>query len=128
MARTYEMMYILRPDLSEEQVDAATQKYANLLAEQGATNINIQVWGRRRLAYEIDRCQDGIYVLVHYQGDGTQVAPLERAMRLSEDTLRYLSLRASDTKSRRSSVSPVAASILAPEASEELADEAAAVS
>jgi len=128
MARTYEMMYILRPDLSDEQVDAATQKYANMLSEQGATNIDIQVWGRRRLAYEIGRFQEGIYVLVHYQGDGTQVAPLERAMRLSEDTLRYLSLRASDTKSRRSSVSPVAASIMAPDASEDAAEEAVAVS
>ncbi len=119
MARTYEMMYVLRPDLSEDQVNAATQKYTNMLSEQGATEIDVQFWGRRRLAYEIDRFQDGIYIIVTYQGDGTQIAPIERAMRLSEDAIRYLTLRASDTKSRRSSVSPVAAGVASSAASEE---------
>ena len=109
MPRTYEMMYVLRPDLSEEHINAATQKYNTILSDHGATEIELQSWGRRRLAYEIDRFQDGIYILVHYLGDGSQVAPLERAMRLSEDVIRYLTLRASETKSRRSSVSPVVA-------------------
>ncbi|NJL01762.1 MAG: 30S ribosomal protein S6 [Spirulinaceae cyanobacterium SM2_1_0] len=125
MARTYEMMYVLRPDLSEEQVNAAMQKYSEMLSDRGATNINVQFWGRRRLAYEIDRFQDGIYVLVHYQGDGAQIAPLERAMRLSEDVIRYLTLRASDTKSRRSSVSPLTATVMATaEEAEPAAEEA----
>ncbi|MDB9493756.1 30S ribosomal protein S6 [Spirulina major CS-329] len=93
MSRNYEMMYILRPDLSEDQISAAVTKYQDLLTEYGATEITNDVWGRRRLAYPIQKFNDGIYVLVHYSGDGKQVAAVERMMRLSEDVLRFLSLK-----------------------------------
>ena len=93
MSNSYEMMYILRPDLSEEQVGESINKYKNYLSENGADNIEIQVRGKRRLAYLIDKYLDGIYVQMNYQADGTQIAPLERRMRLSEDVIRYLSLK-----------------------------------
>ena len=93
MSNSYEMMYILRPDSSEEQVGDSINKYKNYLSEHGADQIEIQVRGKRRLAYPVGRYQDGIYVQMNYQGDGTQIAPLERMMRLSEDVIRYLSLK-----------------------------------
>ena len=93
MLDTYEMMYILRPDLGEEQVDQAIAKYENLLREQGAEDIEIQHRGRRRLAYEIQRQREGIYVQMNYQAPGSHVAVLERAMRLSEEVIRYLTLK-----------------------------------
>ncbi|MEA5420136.1 30S ribosomal protein S6 [Spirulina sp. CCNP1310] len=93
LSRNYEMMYVLRPDLSEELVSAAVTKYQDLLTENGATNIECDVWGRRRLAYPIKKFNDGIYVLVHYSGDGKQIAPVERMMRLSEDVIRFLTLK-----------------------------------
>ena len=93
MSNSYEMMYILRPDLSEEQVGESINKYKNYLSENGADNIEIQVRGKRRLAYLIDKYLDGIYVQMNYQADGTQIAPLERRRRLSEDVIRYLSLK-----------------------------------
>lgn len=97
MSNNYEMMYVLRPDMSEERVNAEIDKYNDFLRERGATDIQVQVRGKRRLAYEIQRFQDGIYVQLNYQADGTQVAPLERAMRLSEEVIRYLTLRLKDT-------------------------------
>jgi small subunit ribosomal protein S6 len=56
------MMYILRPDLGEEQVDQVITKYQTLLQEQGAEQIDIQHRGKRRLAYPIQRHRDGIYI------------------------------------------------------------------
>lgn len=93
MSRHYEMMYVLRPDLSEEQTSAAIAKYNDLLTELGSSNIQADVWGRRRLAYPIKKFQDGIYVLLRYEAEGQQVAPLERSMRLSEDVIRYLTIK-----------------------------------
>ena len=89
----YETMYILRPDLAEEQVEQAINKYQNLIREQGAEQIEIQHRGKRRLAYEIQRQREGIYIQMNYQGPGTLVAPLERAMRLSEEVIRYLTIK-----------------------------------
>ncbi len=93
MSDNYEMMYILRTDLGDEQVDQSIAKYENLLREQGADQIEIQHRGRRRLAYEIERQREGIYIQMNYKAPGTHVAPVERAMRLSEDVLRYLTLK-----------------------------------
>lgn len=93
MLENYEMMYILRPDLGEEPVDQAIAKYQNLLNEQGAEEIEIQHRGKRRLAYEIQRQREGIYIQMNYKAPGSHVAPLERAMRLSEDVIRYLTLK-----------------------------------
>ncbi|ALF51903.1 30S ribosomal protein S6 [Nostoc piscinale CENA21] len=93
MSTVYETMYILRPDLNDEQVDQAIAKYQTLIQEQGAENIEIQNRGKRRLAYEIKKQRDGIYIQMNYTGTGTIVAPLERAMRLSEEVIRYLTIK-----------------------------------
>lgn len=89
----YETMYILRPDLTDEQVEQAVNKYENLLREQGADNIQIQNRGKRRLAYEINRHRDGVYIQMNYTGPGKAIAVLERAMRLSEEVIRYLTIK-----------------------------------
>lgn len=89
----YEMMYILRPDMGEEQVNQAIAKYQDFLKENGATELDIQNRGKRRLAYPIKKFQDGIYVQMNYVADGTQIKPLERSMRLSEEVIRYLTLK-----------------------------------
>lgn len=91
--RSYEMMYILRPDLGEEKTHEEIAKYRDFLAERGATSIEVQNRGRRRLAYPIQKLQEGVYVQVNYIADGSQIAPLERAMRLSEDVIRFFTLK-----------------------------------
>ncbi len=89
----YETMYILRPDLGDEQVEQAVNKYQNLLREQGGENIQIQNRGKRRLAYEIKRHRDGIYIQLNYTAPATAINPLERAMRISEEVIRYLTIK-----------------------------------
>lgn len=86
-------MYILRPDLGDEQAEQAIAKYENLLREQGAENLEIQNRGKRRLAYEIGKHRDGIYVQFNYTGPASMIAVFERAMRLSEEVIRYLTIK-----------------------------------
>lgn len=90
----YETMYILRPDLNEEQVEAAIGKYQDILREHGAQNLEVQHLGKRRLAYEIANHREGIYIQMNYEGgDSKQIAVMERAMRIGDDVIRYLTLK-----------------------------------
>ncbi len=89
----YETMYILRPDIPEEEVDNHLKKYSEILEKSGTKVLDSQMRGKRRLAYPIAKHKEGIYVQLSHQGDGQQVAVLERAMRLSEDVIRYLTVK-----------------------------------
>jgi small subunit ribosomal protein S6 len=92
MSTLYETMYILRPDLGDEAVDQAISRYQDMLKESGAEDMETQHRGKRRLAYEINRYREGIYIQMNYQAPGTAIAPMERAMRLSEEVIRYLTI------------------------------------
>ena len=96
MSNYYEMMYILRPDLSEEQVGESIDRYNDFLTERGATELSVLNRGKKRLAYPVKKFLDGIYIQLNYQADGTQVAPLERTMRISEDVILYMTLKTKD--------------------------------
>jgi small subunit ribosomal protein S6 len=97
MSAVYETMYILRPDLSEEMIDQAIAKYQSLLKEGGAQILETQHRGKRRLAYEIQRQREGIYIQMNYTASGSSVATMERAMRLGEDVIRYLTIKQDNT-------------------------------
>ena len=88
----YETMYILRPDIPEEEVDNHLKKYSEILEKSGTEVLDSQMRGKRRLAYPIAKHKEGIYVQLSHQGDGQQVVVLEKAMRLSEDVIRYLTV------------------------------------
>ena len=89
----YETMYILRPDIPEEEVESHLTKYRDMLVETGADVLDNQMRGKRRLAYPIDKHKEGIYVQLSHNGDGQHVAVLEKAMRLSDDVIRYLTVK-----------------------------------
>ena len=89
----YETMYILRPDIPEEEVDNHLKKYSELLEKSETEVLDSQMRGKRRLAYPIAKHKEGIYVQLSHTGDGQQIAILEKAMRLSEDVIRYLTVK-----------------------------------
>ena len=89
----YETMYILRPDIPEEEVDSHLKKYNEILETSGTEVLDSQMRGKRRLAYPISKHKEGIYVQLSHKGNGQQVALLEKAMRLSEDVIRYISVK-----------------------------------
>tara|TARA_Y100001968_G_C19004030_1_gene547283 strand:- start:70 stop:531 length:462 start_codon:yes stop_codon:yes gene_type:complete len=86
-------MYILRPDIPEEEVDTHLKKYSEMIIEAGAEVLDSQMRGKRRLAYPIAKHKEGIYVQLSHNGNGQHVAVIEKAMRLSEDVIRYLTVK-----------------------------------
>ncbi len=89
----YETMYILRPDIPEDEVNTHIKKYSEILEKAKAEIIDNQMRGKRRLAYSIGKHKEGIYVQLSHNGDGKQVEVIEKSMRLSEDVIRYLTVK-----------------------------------
>jgi small subunit ribosomal protein S6 len=89
----YETMYILRPDIAEDEVTTHINKYNKLLEEFGGTILDSQMRGKRRLAYQIAKHREGVYVQLSHQGDGQHIFKIEKAMRLSEDVIRYMTVK-----------------------------------
>ena len=89
----YETMYILRPDIAEDEVTNHIDKYNKLLEEFGGTILDSQMRGKRRLAYQIAKHREGIYVQLSHQGNGQHIFNIEKAMRLSEDVIRYMTVK-----------------------------------
>jgi len=89
----YETMYILRPDIAEDEVTNHIDKYNKLLEEFGGKILDSQMRGKRRLAYQIAKHREGIYVQLSHQGDGQHIFKIEKAMRLSEDVIRYMTVK-----------------------------------
>ena len=89
----YETMYILRPDIAEDEVTNHINKYNKLLEEFGGTILDSQMRGKRRLAYQIAKHREGVYVQLSHQGDGQHIFKIEKAMRLSDDVIRYMTVK-----------------------------------
>ena len=91
--RAYELMLILDPDLEERTVQPSLDTYLNVVRNDGGTVDNIDIWGRRRLAYEIDKNAEGIYAVVALQAEPATVKELDRQLSLNESVLRTKVLR-----------------------------------
>jgi len=89
----YETMYILRPDIPEDEVDTHLAKYSEILVNAGGEVLDNQMRGKRRLAYSIAKHKEGIYVQLSHKGNGKHIEIFEKSMRLSEDIIRYLTVK-----------------------------------
>jgi len=87
--RKYEVMYIIRPDIEQEAVQAAVDKFQGIISNGGEITKH-EVQGKRRLAYEIKKFRDGVFVLVNFNATPEVVAELERLMKISDEVIRYL--------------------------------------
>jgi small subunit ribosomal protein S6 len=90
VVRDYELMYIARPDLDDEGLQAAADSVEQLVTAAGGTVVHTTNWGRRRLAYEVDHLRDGNYMLLHVRLDGQRVRDVERALSIHETVFRHL--------------------------------------
>jgi small subunit ribosomal protein S6 len=86
----YEIVVVLRPDLEEDAINAAIARVHQRITENGGTVANTDRWGRRRLAYAIQKYRDGFYVLSVFSLDSGQVARLRQTLGLHEDLLRFV--------------------------------------
>ncbi|MBS7375472.1 MAG: 30S ribosomal protein S6 [Muribaculaceae bacterium] len=89
----YETVFILTPVLSDAQMKEAVEKFKSVLTKQGATIVNEEAWGLRKLAYPIQHKSTGFYTLIEFDGEPTIVKTLETAFRRDEKVLRFLTFR-----------------------------------
>jgi small subunit ribosomal protein S6 len=91
--RDYELMVVFTPELDEEGVTAATERVRTLVTSRGGEVVDLQAWGRRRLAYLIDKFRDGFYTVAKLKLSPEAAEPLERGLRLSDTVIRHLLVR-----------------------------------
>ena len=104
MQRTYELMFIVRPDMTEEDQDKLVATLEGHVATAGGTVKNVERMGKRRLAYMVRRFQDGIYVLMVLEGDGAMVKEIERRLRVTEPVIKFITVRVDEEQKRLAKV------------------------
>ncbi len=87
--RSYETIFVLRPNLEEEARNALIEKFKTIINTAGEV-VNVDEWGTRKLAYEIEKLRDGYYVLVNFKATIDLPSELERNFRISDDVIRYI--------------------------------------
>ena len=98
--RVYEVVFIVDPATQDEDLTRLTDNLQQIVTDQGGTVVRREVMGRRQLAYKIGRANEGIYVLFEVEGTGREIAELERRMRVSDQVLRYLTVRVDEDRQR----------------------------
>lgn len=93
--RIYEVVFILKPEFSEEEVDAFIEPLQQIIESSGGKVDKIDKWGKRRLAYRVERYWDGIYVLIQYSVAENQHLPkeIERRLRVADAVIKFLTVR-----------------------------------
>jgi small subunit ribosomal protein S6 len=100
MNRTYELMFIVRPDMTEEDLDKLISTLQSVVPPSGGTVQKIEKMGKRRLAYTVRRVHDGIYVLMVVEGGGPVIHELERRLRVTEPVIKFLTVRVDEEHKR----------------------------
>ncbi len=129
MTHQYELMVILDPEIDERTVAPSLDKFLNVIRTDGGSIDNVDIWGRRRLAYEINKKSEGIYAVVNYTATSAASVELDRQLKLSEAVMRTKVLRAeqgfaqvaaakqlADEKAARKAAAPAKAPAAAPAA------------
>ena len=101
MLRDYEILYIVRPDLDEDQVQEAVGSVDKLIVNLGGATVKTDVWGRRRLAYEVRHLREGQYVLTDFRIDPARVPEMEATLKISDAVFRHLIVRKPEKKTTK---------------------------
>lgn len=88
--RNYELLYIIRPDVEADTVQAVTEKFQGIITSGGGEITKHEVWGKKRLAYEINKFREGTYVLVQFKSETAVVAELERVLKITDEIMRHM--------------------------------------
>ena len=100
MQRTYELMFIVRPDMADEEVDKLISSLESNVAASGGTVKSTDKMGKRRLAYLVRGFQEGNYVLITLEGTGAAIHELERRLRVTEPVIKFLTVRVDEENKR----------------------------
>ncbi len=105
--RTYELMFILRPDMVEEDQDKLVSTLESQIQAAGGAVKSVERMGKRRLAYVVRNFQDGIYVLLTLEGEGGMVKEIERRLRVNEPVIKFLTVRVDEEQKRLAKVKAI---------------------
>lgn len=100
MNRTYELMFIVRPDMTDEDLDKLISTLQSVVPSTGGNVLKVEKMGKRRLAYTVRRFHDGIYVLMVVEGGGPAIHELERRLRVTEPVIKFLTVRVDEEQKR----------------------------
>ena len=110
MSRVYEVMFIVRPDVAEEDVDKLIAGFATTVTNGGGTVKATEKMGRRKLAYLVRKFNDGNYILLTIEADGATVHELERRLRVSEPVIKFITVRMDEEEKRLAKIKAIRAS------------------
>ncbi|PRR80337.1 30S ribosomal protein S6 [Clostridium liquoris] len=88
--RKYETIFILHPSLDEEAVNAAVDKFKGVIENAGGVVENVDLWGKRKLAYEIEKVNEGYYTLVNFSAEPQLPKELDRLFRINDSVIRHI--------------------------------------
>ena len=89
----YESIFIARPSLMDEEVSKVIEKIKSIIEQGGGTVLKTENWGKKKLAYEVQKEKKGTYIFLHFQSEGKVVSDLERAYRLDDAVMKFLTLK-----------------------------------
>jgi small subunit ribosomal protein S6 len=98
--RIYEELFIIKPDVPDEEADQFVEHLQSHLTSAGATVDKVEKWGKRRLAYRVDKYREGAYVLIQFSGGPEIVKELERRLRVADSVLKFITVRIDETLKR----------------------------
>ena len=107
MSRTYEVMYIVRPDLEEADLDKLVEGFEKNVTDGGGQIKSTEKMGRRRLAYTVRKFNDGFYVLMTIAAEGSLIGEIERRLRVSEQVIKFITVRMDEEEKRLAKVKAI---------------------
>ena len=105
--RTYEVMFIVRPDMADEDLEKLLSTLETQVSAAGGTVKNVERMGKRRLAYTVRKFHDGAYILLTVEGAGPAIHELERRLRVTEPVIKFLSVRIDEEQKRLAKVKAI---------------------
>jgi small subunit ribosomal protein S6 len=109
MQRTYEIMFIVRPDILDEDLDKLIAGLESNITQGGGSIKSLEKLGRRKLAYTVKKFNDGNYVLLTINADGSLVGEIERRLRVSEPVIKFISVRMDEEEKRVAKIKAIRA-------------------
>jgi len=100
MDRKYEVMFIVRPDVADDELEKLLQALETNVGNAGGRITAIERMGKRRLAYTVRKCQEGIYVLANLEGPGNMLKEIERRLRVQELVIKFITVRTDEDEKR----------------------------
>ena len=98
--RTYEVVHIAAPNTSDDDLNKLNSQLEQVVADLGGTVTKTDVWGRRKLAYPIEKYDEGLYTVIYIDGTGKEIAEVERRLRVTDLVIRFMTVRTDEDLKR----------------------------